>query len=424
MKRQTRVTLATTLGVFLVTAAAAQAQVVRPPDVPSCLIAEQECLPGAIPVTRPDLGSFGGSSTAYGINAAGEVVGVAHAQFEEDSQAFIWTRNTGMHRLGSGLGADINNRGEVTGYLAFAAGVHAFVWNARTGSYRDLGTLGGNFSYGRSINDRGSVVGASETAAGTTHAFLWTPQSGMVDLGTLGGPHSTAYGINLWGEVVGGSMTADLRSHAFSWSPGSGMVDLGPGVAFAVNRQHWIVGQQYRPDGSAQAVTWTPSALLALGPGAAVAVNELNDIAWNSWLATLWSWSLGVVDMQSGSAEDLNELAVMAGAAAQLNDDTGISRAALWLPDTGWATEFSAVRRLIGVIETDAREHLSTGTLKALARAERSLQAGHFDAAIARLHHVLEQVQRLTRNGRAPEWHVLHGTLSNILERIEAEAAM
>jgi probable HAF family extracellular repeat protein len=391
--------------------------------VPSCLTAEQECVPGSIPVDRPDLGSFGGSSLAHGINAAGQVVGVARAQFEEDAQAFIWTRSTGMRRLGAGLASDINNRGQVTGYLAFEAGMRAFVWNADTGRYGDLGTLGGNFSYGRSINDRGWVVGGSETAARTTHAFLWTPESGMVDLGTLGGLHSTAYGINLWGQVVGSAMTADSQSHAFTWTPETGMVDLGPGVAFAVNRQGWIVGQHYLPDWSAQAVAWTPSTVLPLGQGAAVAINELGDIAWNSWLATLWSWSLGVVNMQSGWAQDLNELAVMAGAAAQVNDDTGVERAALWLVDIGWEAEFSAVRRLIGVIDAGAREHLSNGTLKALARAEQALEAGHPDAAVARLQHVLKQVHRLTRNGQSPEWYVLGGTLTNILQRIDVEPA-
>jgi probable HAF family extracellular repeat protein len=420
MKTRTRVVLAASAGMFLITAADAHTQAVRPPDVPSCLTGEQECMPEAIRVARPDLGSFGGSSTAYGINAAGQVVGVAHAPFQEDAQAFFWTRSTGMRRLGGGLASDINNRGQVTGYLRFEAGVHAFIWNAETGRYRDLGTLGGNFSYGRSINDRGWVVGNSETVAGTTRAFLWTPEAGMVDLGTLGGTHSTAYGINLRGQVVGGSMTADLRSHAFTWSRETGMVDLGLGVAFAVNRHAWIVGQQYLPDWSAQAVAWTPSGLLPLGLGAAVAINELGDIAWNNWLATLWSWSLGVVNMQSGSAQDLNELAVMAGAAAQVNDDTGVFRAALWLPETGWAAEFSAVRRLIEVIEPEAREHLSNGTVNALARAERAVQAGDRDTAIAKLQHVLKQVRRLTRNGQSPEWYVLGGTLSNILQRIEA----
>jgi hypothetical protein len=67
---------------------------VKPPDVPSCLTRSKKCLPAAVPVTRPDLGSFGGSCIAYGTSAAGDVVAVAHAQFEEDAQAFIWTRTT------------------------------------------------------------------------------------------------------------------------------------------------------------------------------------------------------------------------------------------------------------------------------------------------------------------------------------------
>ena len=416
----TRIAAALAATVTLLSAAAVAAQSLdpRPPVIPSCVTGNPECPPDSIYVDWIDLGSFGGSATANAINAAGHVVGVAHTRFEEETHAFIWTRSTGMRSFGRGVAADINNREEVTGYIAFADGSRAFVWTERTG-LRDLGTLGGAFSRGYAINDRGWVAGSSETAASQTHAFLWTPAEGMIDLGTLGGPHSTAYGINLWGQVVGSSMTADLRPHAFSWTPETGMVDLGSGAAFDVNRNGWIVVQQLLPDWSARAVAWTPAGFLTLGQGTAIAINELGDIAWNGWIATLWSWQLGIIDMQVGASQDVNEIGVLAGGAERIDDDTGQWTAALWRVRTGWSAEFSALRRLLTVVESRARGHLPEGTAKALARAEMALQAGNGDAALAALRRVERQLERLTRNGEAPEWYVAAGTLASIIERIE-----
>ena len=63
---------------------------------------------------------------------------------------------------------------------------------------RDLGTLGGDASYGLGVNAKSQVVGEAVTAKGELHAFLWLPRKafglkrGMNDLGTLGGSRSGA----------------------------------------------------------------------------------------------------------------------------------------------------------------------------------------------------------------------------------------
>ena len=54
-------------------------------------------------------------------------------------------------------------------------------------SVTNLGTLGGEYSFGTGINNAGQVAGASATP--TLHAFLYT-NGQMQDLGTLGGFNS------------------------------------------------------------------------------------------------------------------------------------------------------------------------------------------------------------------------------------------
>ncbi|SRR5258708_6394574 len=133
--------------------------------------------------TVTDLGTIGGNlSNAFGINDAGQVVGMSYV-----------TKQNGL--------------------------THAFLWSASTG-LQDLGTLpGGNSSSANAINNLGQVVGCSTISTNNTvpgHAFLWTPSGGMQDLGTLGGG-SCATGINDAGQVIGiSTVTSNVDNHAFS----------------------------------------------------------------------------------------------------------------------------------------------------------------------------------------------------------------
>ena len=201
-----------------------------------------------------DLGTIGGaSSSAYGINASGQVVG-----------ASTWT--------------SLSDYG------------HAFLYS--NGKMQDLGTLGGIYgssAYG--INASGQVVGYSYiTGAGNNifsnvfHAFLYSNGT-MQDLGTLGGSDSQANGINDSGEVVGESDTTnDSAQHAFLYSNGS-MTDLNSLIspssgwtlldATAVNDNGQIAGYGVNPEGNDEAFLLTPNsnsvplppALLLLAPG-------------------------------------------------------------------------------------------------------------------------------------------------------------
>jgi len=157
-----------------------------------------------------DLGTLpnGSSSTAFWINRQGVIMGMAD--------------NGSIDPL-SGLPEQ-----------------NAVVW--KNGQIADLGTLGGNFSYGNAMNDEGEVVGIALNAIsdaysfiglGTqTHAFRWR-YGQMQDLGTLGGPDSWAAFVNDFGQIVGWSYTDSTPNastgvptqHAFLWENGQ-MHDL------------------------------------------------------------------------------------------------------------------------------------------------------------------------------------------------------
>jgi len=95
----------------------------------------------------------------------------------------------GGHYVGADLGDNsgyyvfsnaINNLGQIAGGTTFD-GVQdrAFVWTS--GHYRDLGTLGGTWSWTWSLNIRGQVLGISERSDQSVGGFGWQ-QDTITDL--------------------------------------------------------------------------------------------------------------------------------------------------------------------------------------------------------------------------------------------------
>lgn len=127
---------------------------------------------------------------------------------------------------------------------------------------RDLGTLGGVFSFAAGINPSGQVAGTSYTAD-AIHAFVWE-KGVMTDIGTLGGDFvlSQAAGINPAGEVVGtSSMVGLTNSRPFVWSNGT-MTALptfndGFGRALSINPSGQIVGFADTEFGTQQPTLWS-----------------------------------------------------------------------------------------------------------------------------------------------------------------------
>lgn len=204
----------------------------------------QKDLQGNYSIT--DLGTLGGTqSTARAINDAGQVVGSAFTANGEQHAA-LWQKDsqgiysiTDLRTLGGvavfSQAFGINAAGQVVGVTSTPPfGVpHAFLW--QNGMMSDLGTLlpqcgvgsGCGFSQAFAINAAGQVVGHSFLNP-TGRAFLW--QNGeMTDLGMLrdGKTYSVALGINAAGQVVGDSNSlgpngqVDGIQHAELWQKDS-----------------------------------------------------------------------------------------------------------------------------------------------------------------------------------------------------------
>ena len=261
---------------------------------------------GANGGTLHDLGTLtgGSSSYAYGVNDNGQVVGYSTTTvgMTQTYHAFLSTGNTQdsvggtLHDLGvlaggsRSFGEAVNASGAATGYGDNGVNTHAFYYSG-SGALHDLGTLGGNASYGYGINDSGQVVGGSSTSTSSSlTAFVSDAGGGKLhSLGTLGGSTSTALGINDAGTVVGySSLASGSTTHAFIEQNGA-MLDLNSLVsnlkgatveeATAIDANGDIVGYGLTSTGATHAFLLTaavavpePStyALTALGVGLVV----------------------------------------------------------------------------------------------------------------------------------------------------------
>jgi probable HAF family extracellular repeat protein len=228
-------------------------------------------------------------SQAFGINDAGQIVGIRH-DANGNAQATMWfsdgsatamggansyalainnsgtaagsqsgdaVRFTGGGAVSLGVGTawsaayDINSSGGVAGTAQLSSGAFRAFTAPGDGPVSMLGTLGGISSYGQAINSMGWLAGGSTTATGYLHAFFYASGQ-MQDLGTLSGSgNSSAYGVNDSGQVVGYSQIAGGGSSAFLWSNGQ-LRDLNDLIAAdtgwrlleasAINNQGQIVG--------------------------------------------------------------------------------------------------------------------------------------------------------------------------------------
>jgi probable HAF family extracellular repeat protein len=225
------------------------------------------------------LGSFAGSSFAVALNDASQVTG----NYTEQSgriNAFIWENGSVKTVVTGAQASQINNLGQVVGWMEPNGHPEAYVYEGAGQVYR-LNTVGGS-SQALDINDSGQTAGritnGGESAfledngslrliaqeldgyaiamnnvgqvlikrldADGFRTLLW--QNGtLTDLGSLGGAETQGRDINDAGQIVGWSQTANGQRHAFLWENGT-MVDLAPlagefSAAVAINDQGQIL---------------------------------------------------------------------------------------------------------------------------------------------------------------------------------------
>ena len=217
-----------------------------------------------------DLGTLGGAqSYAYDINNSGQIVGIAQT-VSGAYDGFISSGNGPMIDLGTYTPLCINDAGQVVAANNPAGSVQTYISSGGTGTWVDVGSLGGDtHPYG--MNNSGEIVGSSAistSASYPSHAFLYSGGT-MADLGTLGGQSSFATGVNDYGVVIGASyLPGDVYGHAFVYY-GSGaiedlnsLVDPSLGwtieVADAINGSGQIAAEAYQENGEYHAILLTP----------------------------------------------------------------------------------------------------------------------------------------------------------------------
>ena len=183
-----------------------------------------------------DLGGFGGGAAVFPqrINSVGQVTGFSFVSGQQ--VPFLFTAPGNFANLGTipfaspparAAAYGLNDAGQVVGVGSWQNGLNrAFRTGTHGAAMQELGTLGGDESAAYAINNTGQVVGAAQALTADSHAFRFTDGAGMTDLGTLGGFDSTAFALNAVGNVVGSAQTAALDPHAFVWSSSTGMKDL------------------------------------------------------------------------------------------------------------------------------------------------------------------------------------------------------
>ncbi|PSB02296.1 DUF3466 family protein [Merismopedia glauca] len=198
--------------------------------------------------TVTDLTPNSGPNQSYAnaINDDGRVTG-----YISPSQTFVYYNGitTLIDPPGGKVATAINAKGQLTGTLSVGGLSHAFLYT--NGTTVDLGTLGGNQSWGYGINYKAQVTGWAALPSGHSRAFI-TNNGQMTNLGVLpGGSNSWGFAINNKGQVTGYSDTTNNGGgfNAFVTIDGV-MKDLGKGIGYAINDSGAVAGKIWAGDGT------------------------------------------------------------------------------------------------------------------------------------------------------------------------------
>jgi parallel beta-helix repeat protein len=163
--------------------------------------------PGAVP-------------TPYGINSAGDIVGMLTPPGKPMTgfllKAGVWTVNDALNsRPSSTMVCDfgINDAGVIVGHWGtIGGGTHGVVYNKGVPTLIDYGAGGSLTAMG--INATGDIAGYYADASGSPHGFL-QKNGRFTQIDYPGSPHTMAYGINDSGQIVGHFQDTNKVYHGF-----------------------------------------------------------------------------------------------------------------------------------------------------------------------------------------------------------------
>jgi probable HAF family extracellular repeat protein len=246
--------------------------------------------------TRVDLGTLPNAfnSYAFGINDAGDVVGMSDTSSDQSTNIFrhavLWRAGTHeIQDLGTlsgfrdSVAYGVNNLGQIVGQSAYGTGPfntvqRAFIWERGQMSLLPEPVVGNFTAQANAINDLSQIVGTGYLGSSGPGlaALRWdirqadgSANAAMTDLGSLGAvgnqSSNSPSAINAAGDIVGSSVNSSGSLEAFLWrgamAPMCGLVS-----ATGVNIADEAVG-------SASNVTFTPGYW-----SAATGTVDLNDV--------------------------------------------------------------------------------------------------------------------------------------------------
>ncbi|RZL10040.1 MAG: hypothetical protein EOP40_07805 [Rubrivivax sp.] len=257
--------------------------------------------------------------------------------------------------LGEGQATGINNKGQIVGVSQGAA----TLWEGSTKT--TLGG-GGSESWASDINDAGQVVGWIHRS-GESEAALWNTQSSLapIGLGRLNGTASQAYAINDTGQIVGVRHSRDPSGRydqdALQWTDGTASVLLRDSIALDINNAGQVVGStgrvEYLDDISYAFVAQQgqTTILPARGSlsGTAWAINDVGTAVGTSTgrldanepsYAMLWNDG-APTDLGIGEARDINDAGQVVGSlgghAAAVSHHGVVTNLGKFAGGTGWS---------------------------------------------------------------------------------------
>jgi hypothetical protein len=237
-------------------------------------------------------------SSAFGLNASGDVVGTWLTGVFP-SEGFLWS--AGRLRTLSGLfdAFDVNDRRHVAGRGMFeGTGARAVLWrDGRPVWLRSLAPPAGEepFSEALALNNADQVVGFARARIGVQHAVIWTPAPVDIDPGRAD-VGSEATDINQRGEVV----VDESFGGAYVWKAGVATRIPGMSISYAINDAGSVAGIA----GSRRGVLWRGGRVTTLDADfTPVALNDAEQIV------GFRSDGAGALLWQDGRMYDLNRLA-------------------------------------------------------------------------------------------------------------------